>query len=81
MEKVYLNLMAYVPEPIGVDVFMDDGKKKTLSLRHKDEVTRHLKLRIMQRAPGLFAADDPDWRYAGVDERASMLFEDVMTNV
>lgn len=81
-ERVPINLASHVPsEPFNVDVFMDDGKKKTISLSHKLEIPRQLKLKIMQRAPGFFSTDDPDWQYIGGSFVVANLFQKASANV
>lgn len=77
VELVSLNLQSHVGDSVVVDIFVKEGEKRTLTLRRTDRIPRQLKLKVMQRAPGLFAADDPDWLYAGKDERAEQLFEAV----
>lgn len=80
-EKVGLNFLSHLSDPVTVSIPNGRGGKKVLSLSGKDRVPRQLKMKVMQAAPRLFSPDDPDWQYAGEDERVNDLFQKVNANV
>jgi len=79
LEMVIVGLR--VAGPVRLPVNMLDGTRRDITLRQNREIERYLKVAAMQSVPHLFHADDPDWQYAGEDERASNLFQKVNANV
>jgi hypothetical protein len=79
MKRVNVGLR--VAGPVRLPVEMLDGTRREIKLRQNQEIERYLKVRAMQSIPHLFYPDDPDWQYAGDDERASDLFQKVNAHV